>query len=82
MLSREELERLIVRAGGSVAATVSQTVNMVVVGSPDPRTIESGRAMSIKETAARELQASGHPIRLIDEAEFLQLIQSPARQLT
>ncbi len=81
-MSREELERLIVRSGGVVAATVNQQVSLVVVGNPDPRTIENGRAMSIKETAARALQASGHPIRLINETEFLQLIQSSAGQLT
>ncbi len=77
-LTREQLEHLVQRSGGTVVNRVVPGVQWVVVGSPDPRTIESGRSQSVKEQAARQLQAAGHPIQLIGEQELLEMVQRSA----
>lgn len=76
--SRDFAESLASRLGASCQSSVTSNTDVVVVGNPDPRTRAAGRSRSVKEDRARELQAAGCPIRLLDEVAFLRsLAESP-----
>ncbi len=69
--SRDFAESLAARLGANCQSSVTSKTDVVVVGEPDPRTRAAGRSRSVKEDRARELQAAGCPICLLDEEAFL-----------
>lgn len=79
-LSRENAELLAIRLGASIQSAVTPSTNIVVVGELDDLavvdpTVVAGRSLSDKEQAARLLVSQGHPIRLMNEADFIGLVQ-------
>ena len=78
--SRDFAESLAARLGANCQSSVTSKTDFVVVGNPDPRTRAAGRSRSVKEDRARELQAAGCPICLLDEDGFLRsLAESSTR---
>lgn len=74
-MSRENAEGLATRLGGSLQSSVTKRTDLLVVGSPDERTIAAGRAKSVKEEAALQINAAAETtIRIVTESEFLGLI--------
>ncbi|GAA5510844.1 exonuclease domain-containing protein [Novipirellula caenicola] len=76
-LSREDAESLAIRLGGTCQSSVTRETDLLVVGQTDQRTIQSGRTISTKEQAAREVQAAGGGIRIVSEHEFLGFVVAP-----
>ncbi|EMI15885.1 DNA polymerase III subunit epsilon [Rhodopirellula maiorica SM1] len=76
-LTREDAESLAIRLGGTCQTSVTRETDLLVVGQTDKRTIQSGRTISTKEQAAREVQAAGGEIRIVSEHEFLGFVVAP-----
>lgn len=74
-MEREEAEGLVVLAGGVCGKSVTQQTTMLVVGSPDARTLRAGRQKSTKQIKAEALQASGQRLRILTERQFLQMFE-------
>jgi DNA polymerase-3 subunit epsilon len=74
-MEREEAEGLVVLAGGACGKSVTQQTTMLVVGSPDARTLRAGRQKSTKQIKAETLQASGQRLRILNERQFLEMFQ-------
>ena len=72
-LSRLEAATLAAGAGLTVKASPSKKVTLLVVGDQDLSTL-AGHKKSRKHRRAEELQSEGHQIRILKEAEFLELI--------
>ncbi len=72
-IDRDEAEQLVVAAGGVNGKSVTKQTTMLVVGTPDARTLRAGRNRSSKESRAEQLRSDGQAIRILDEAELLQL---------
>lgn len=70
---RAEIQQLAADAGCKCTTSVSPKTTILLLGTPDLKATK-GKASS-KEQRARELQAAGHPIRILNEAEFMQLLQ-------
>tara|TARA_R110002073_G_scaffold46789_1_gene127414 strand:- start:3467 stop:4507 length:1041 start_codon:yes stop_codon:yes gene_type:complete len=77
-LSREDAESLAIRLGGTCQTSVTRETDLLVVGQTDKRTIQSGRTISTKEQAARDVQAEGGGIRIVSEHDFLGFVVAPA----
>ena len=73
-ISREDAQLLAARGGGNCQNTVTTKTNYLVVGSPDQQTHRAGRELSTKQEIAQKLKRDGHPIRIVDEIEFLELV--------
>ncbi len=73
-LSRPDAEGLARCLGGLHQLTINRQTTVLVVGETDERTRASGRAKSVKQETAEQLQSEGHSIRIISEDEFLGLI--------
>jgi DNA polymerase-3 subunit epsilon len=74
-LTRREAAQLVVNAGGTVANSISKKVNYLVLGIQDAYKLKDGEH-STKMLKAAELCAAGHPIELLDEANFLEMLPS------
>jgi DNA polymerase-3 subunit epsilon len=72
-LTRREAAQLVVDTGGAVASSVSKKVDYLVLGIQDAYKLEDGEHSS-KMIRAAELRASGVPIELLDEADFLRML--------
>ncbi|MGZ3217401.1 exonuclease domain-containing protein [Paracoccus sp. T5] len=72
-MSRTEAAALAVRAGMSVKAGVTRQTTHLVVGDQD-LTDPAGHAQSSKHRRAEDMQAAGHPIRIIGESDFRRLV--------
>jgi hypothetical protein len=48
---------------------------MLVVGSPDARTLRAGRQKSTKQVKAEALQATGQRMRILSEQQFVEMFQ-------
>ena len=72
-MRRDEATRRVAEAGGSYAQTPTETTQVLVVGQDGPPLGEDGRPTRHLRRA-RELRDAGHPIRIVPEAEFLDLL--------
>ena len=71
LLDRGQAERLVETAGGELGSSVTKKTRLLVVGSPDDRTLRAGRSISTKQERAEQLQNAGEPIAIETELEFL-----------
>ena len=71
---RPEIQQMAADAGCRCPASVSPKTTILVLGATDLSAVKNG--ISSKERRARELQAAGHPILILNEAEFMQMLQS------
>lgn len=74
-LPRAEAAQLAADAGCAVAANVTKKTTLLVVGDLDGIYL-AGKPVSSKQAKALELAAAGHPIQLVTEADFLQLVSA------
>ena len=72
-LSRTEAAQLASLAGMSVKAGVTRQTTHLVVGDQD-LSLLAGHARSSKHRKAEDMQAVGHPIRIIGESDFRKLV--------
>lgn len=72
-LPRREVANLAAEAGIEVAGNISKRVTLVVVGDQDLTKL-AGHNKSLKHRKAEELQANGHPVRIIQESDFKSLV--------
>lgn len=70
---RAEIQQMAADAGCRCTASVSPKTTILLLGETD-LTATRGQAMSSKERKARELQAQGSPIRILNEQEFMALL--------
>lgn len=73
-ISREDAQLLAARSGGSCETIVTEETNFLVVGSSDQTTQQTDRGQSNKQETAEQLKRDGHPIQIVDEIEFLELV--------
>ncbi len=66
-MTREQALSVIVERGGIIKNTISRKVDVLV--NADNRT-------STKTKAAEELQAEGHPIKIVNEEQFMHMLES------
>lgn len=69
---RPEIQQIAADAGCRCTANVSPKTTILVLGATDLSVVKNG--ISSKERRARELQAAGHPIQILNEAEFMHLL--------
>jgi len=72
-LTRRDAQQLVVDAGGEAVNNMSKRVNLLVVGNLDPERL-AGHSTSTKVRAAAELAGNGHPIEVIDAADFMAMV--------
>ena len=72
-LTRAQAQQLVVNAGGRTANSVSKKVNYLVLGTQDAYKLKDGEH-SGKMLKAAELRASGQPIELLAEVDFLRMV--------
>ena len=72
-LTRKDAAQLVIDAGGDVVSNMSKRVNLLVVGGLDPERL-AGHTTSSKVRKAAELAAQGHPIEVVDPADFARLV--------
>lgn len=72
-MSRSEAAELAAQAGMTVKAGVTKKTTHLVVGDQD-LTVLAGHAKSSKHRKAEEMRDAGHPIRIIGESEFKNLL--------
>ena len=75
ILKRAEAQSLVESLGGKAQASVGKTTTLVVSGDFDPRTLRPGANLTGKLQRAQELVASGQPLEILDEQDFLERIQ-------
>jgi NAD-dependent DNA ligase len=71
-LPRFDAELLVRQAGGSVAHEVSERVDVLVQGGRSPLYRFGYMGKKLKE--AKKLMRQGHPISILNEREFLELV--------
>jgi len=72
---RAEAMQMVVNVGAKIRTTVSRLTNFVVVGKQD-KTIVGKSGQSSKERKAHELIEQGFDIKIINEAQLLDLLES------
>ncbi len=72
-LSREAAADLAAQSGMTVKAGVTRLTTYLVVGDQD-LTVSGGHSKSSKHRKAEEMQAAGHPIRIIGETMFKAMV--------
>src|ERR1700722_9654707 len=72
-LTRAEAAQLLVNAGGSATNNISKKVDYLVLGMQDAYKVKDGEH-SNKMLKAAELRATGHPIELLAEDDFLRML--------
>lgn len=73
-LERDQAERLVAAAGGTICGSVTRETNVLVIGQRDARTRRAGRMRSTKEERADQLRSAGQMIEVLSEGEFLAAI--------
>jgi DNA polymerase-3 subunit epsilon len=74
-MTREEAQKLVMRAGGRTGPGVTKSTSMLVFGQQDASQLKPGAERSSKFEKALKLLESGQPIEVIDENTFLELLE-------
>lgn len=74
-MERREAHVAVMKAGGLPKDAVTKETNMLIYGYQDPRFLK-GRPLSSKLQKAVDLRAKGADIELVDELQFLQMLES------
>lgn len=74
-MNRREAMQEVVNFGGIVRSTVNGSTNYIIVGVQD-KSLVGNTGMSTKERKAFELIQSGKDIKIINESEFLRMLES------
>ena len=74
-LSRQEAAQLVADKGGTFAKTVTRETDLLVVGQQDLDRL-AGHTESAKMRKAADMAADGHPIEIIGEDDFAELLSS------
>lgn len=61
--------------GCRVADNISKKVTLLVVGDQDVKKLSPGQTKSSKHRKAEDLIAAGHPLRILREADFVELLR-------
>ena len=72
-LSREAAADLAAQSGMAVKTGVTRLTDYLVVGDQD-LTVLGGHSKSSKHRKAEEMQTAGHPIRIIGETMFKEMV--------
>lgn len=72
--TRAEAQEVAASFGARVVGSVSKKTTIVVEGEFDPASLRKGDALSLKARKALELAGSGVPIQIINEFEFMDLL--------
>lgn len=80
-MTRSTAQTLVNSLGGAAQNLVTKTTTILVSGDLDPRTFAPGATMTGKLTKSFSLAAKGHPIQVMTEAEFLQLVDITADEV-
>lgn len=72
-ISRSDAARIANEAGAAVEPIVNKKTTIVVVGEQDLNRL-AGKAKSVKHLKAEELAAKGFPIRIVQESDFVALL--------
>lgn len=75
-MTRKEAEIAVMKAGGIPVSGVSSKTNMVVFGYQAPAMLK-GKPLSSKRIKANELRANGADIEVVDELQFLEMLNDP-----
>ena len=73
-ISRQEAAKLANAAGSAIHPNVTKKTTLVVVGNQDLERL-AGKQKSSKHLKAEELAAKGLPIRIIQESDFMALLE-------
>lgn len=76
-VSRHVAAEMATRVGMTVETRISSKTTWLVVGGPDTPLFRNS-AKSSKYRQAKELTEAGHPIRIINESTFREILNSPA----
>lgn len=71
-MTRSRAWELVAEAGAQPAKGVSKKIDLLVVGTQDPRRLTPGATRSGKQAKAMALLKDGHPIEVISEVDFLE----------
>jgi DNA polymerase-3 subunit epsilon len=74
-MTREEAQKLVVRAGGTSGPGVTKNTSMLVFGQQDANQLRPGAEVSSKFEKALRFLAAGQQIEVVDEQTFLQLLE-------
>jgi DNA polymerase-3 subunit epsilon len=74
-MTREEAQKLVIRAGGTSGPGVTKNTSMLVFGQQDANQLSPGAELSSKFQKALKLLNSGQQIEVVDEQTFLQLLE-------
>ncbi|HLX62097.1 MAG TPA: exonuclease domain-containing protein [Planctomycetota bacterium] len=74
VVPRREAAELAVKAGYAVGGAVNKETTILVVGDQDIGRL-AGHEKSSKHRKAEEMIGKGHPLRIIGESDFLQLVK-------
>ena len=72
---REYAQQLVAERGGRPAAGVTKHTDILVLGYQDERKLRPGEDLSAKARKAAELRATGQPIELMGEIDFVRLLE-------
>jgi DNA polymerase III subunit epsilon len=75
-MKRDDAELAVMKAGGLPTSSVSRKTNMLVFGYQDPNVLR-GKALSGKRLAVEKLRAEGVDIEVVDELQFMQMLDAP-----
>lgn len=73
-LSRQRAADMAAAAGCDVGTGVTKKTTLLVVGDQDIRKFGPGQEKSSKHLKAEELISAGHPIRIVQETDFLRIV--------
>jgi DNA polymerase-3 subunit epsilon len=76
-MPKADLADRIAAAGGAVSTSVSKRTTLLVLGRQDPTTF-AGKDKSSKHLKAESLLAEGHQLRIIAEAELVEMLVAAA----
>lgn len=71
-VSRNEALQLVIDVGGIIKSSVSKKIDYIIVGKQDPAVVGAD-GISSKERKAYQLIEQGTPIKVLHEAEFLEM---------
>lgn len=74
-MTREEAQKLVIRAGGTSGPGVTKRTSMLVFGQQDASQLSPGAELSAKFQKALKLLNAGQKIEVVDEQTFLQLLE-------
>lgn len=81
-MQRDTARAVVTALGGRADATVTKSTTVLVAGDLDPRTFRPGATMSSKLAKAFRRAVAGQPIRIMTEAEFLELVDITPDEVT